>query len=134
MDRYPKVTIEYCAKCKWQNRAIWYVQEILQTFDKPGVNLVADVSVQPRYDAAGHFRIVVSDSPASQHIIYQRKLKHQRGDEEPYLYEGFPDSKFVKTLIRDRLFPDNGLGHVDRGTNRAVLNRGAPAECVACNE
>lgn len=151
MSKFPKVNIEFCAKCKWHNRAIWYVQEILQTFSKPGVNLIEDISVQPRYDFPGLFRIVAHKNENESKILYLRRFKSEVDDAliEDYVYEGFPDSKFLKTLLRDYLFPDNNLGHIDRGTEREVLNQGkqeakkemekegtkaeaeAP-ECVAC--
>ena len=30
--RSPRVTIEYCKKCRWGLRASWYAQELLSTF------------------------------------------------------------------------------------------------------
>lgn len=135
MSSYPKVTIEYCAKCKWHNRAIWYVQEILQTFSKPGVNLVEEVSVQPRYDFPGLFKVVVFKGEGDGKVVYQRKFKDEV-DVESYVHEGFPESKFLKTLIRDYLFPENGLGHIDRGKNSG-LTTGEDrddVECVKCKD
>ena len=32
INKYPRIIIQYCHQCKWQNRAIWYLQEFLQTF------------------------------------------------------------------------------------------------------
>ncbi|CAK7916452.1 hypothetical protein CAAN3_19S00254 [[Candida] anglica] len=129
--KYPRVSIEYCAKCKWNNRAVWYVQELIQTFDKPGVNLIEEVAIQPRYDYPGLFRVTVSKDAQNSSIIYERKFQKDQGTEptKDYSYEGFPDSKFLKTLVRDYLFPDNKLGHIDRA-NHNVLNRGE--ECVPC--
>ena len=31
INKYPRIIIQYCHQCKWQNRAIWYLQEFLQT-------------------------------------------------------------------------------------------------------
>ncbi|KAK6455267.1 Rdx family-domain-containing protein [Scheffersomyces xylosifermentans] len=136
--RYPKVIIQYCAKCKWQNRAIWYVQELLQTFPE----VLHDISIQPIYDQPGIFAIVVQiDDLTEQQIVYKRRFKSAElamkyGDKdglqrEEYYYDGFPDAKFVKILIRNSLEAANGgvgevkLGHhVDRDAGSNFLTSG----------
>lgn len=121
----PKVTIEYCAKCKWQNRAVWYLQEVLQTFSEPGKNLVAEVAVCPLYDKPGVFQVVVA-SERGEKVIYRRRMKKATEPQnEPFYYDGFPDSKLLKVLIRNELFPELRLGHVDGATDKL-------ADCVAC--
>lgn len=124
----PKVIIEFCAKCKWHNRAIWYTQEVLQTFSDPEKNLVTEVSVRPIYDQPGLFQVLVSNTDSKVKVIYRRKMKKSPdAQSEPFYYDGFPDSKLLKQLIRNELFPELGLGHVD----------GSPtllAECKSCKE
>lgn len=109
----PKVRIEYCAKCKWHNRAVWYAQEVLQTFSDPDSNLVAEVALCPSYTNPGLFQVTVENS-TGETIIYRRRMKKSATEQsEEYYYDGFPDSKLLKQLIRNTLFPKVGLGHVD---------------------
>lgn len=124
---YPRISIEYCAKCKWGNRAVWYLQELLQTFDKPGLTL-NEVALQPLYDQPGVFRVTVFKSTDDIKVVYQRKMKNGLNDGKDYVYEGFPDSKFLKQLVRNYLFPEGQLGHID--TTVVSLNEG----CRACEQ
>ncbi|RKP29400.1 hypothetical protein METBISCDRAFT_28253 [Metschnikowia bicuspidata] len=91
----------------WHNRAVWYVQELLHTF---GIaeQFVAKISLCPKNDAT---------------------------QTEEYFFVGFPGSKFVKVLVRDYLFPDEKLGHVD-GHSRLVDSHGEDerTDCVPCSE
>lgn len=124
----PKVSIQFCAQCKWHNRAVWYVQEILQTFSDPAKNLVAEVSVCPLYDQPGMFQVLVSNDKETDRVVYRRRMrKAETLQTEAFYYDGFPDSKLLKILLRNALFPETALGHAD-GTG-VVL-----ADCVACNE
>ncbi|ODQ61988.1 hypothetical protein WICANDRAFT_22463, partial [Wickerhamomyces anomalus NRRL Y-366-8] len=92
------VTIKFCTKCKWNLRAAWYLQELLSTFgDKLG-----EVALIP-YES-GVFRVEVqkdTNSPSVQ--VWDRKEN-----------DGFPDSKILKQKIRNEVFPDEVLGHVDK--------------------
>lgn len=125
----PKVSIHYCARCKWQNRAVWYLQEILQTFSDPEKNLVPEVSVCPSYDNPGLFEIRVTKEDQSEKIIYKRKMKKLDLDQSAeYYYDGFPDSKLLKVLLRDELFPEEKLGHAERGGPGFML------ACEKCKE
>lgn len=125
---HPKVTIEFCAKCKWHNRAVWYLLEIMQTFSDPDSNLVAEVALCPLYDKPGIFEVRVSAADSADKVIYRRRLKKSEAPQsEPFYYDGFPDSKLLKVLVRNTLFPAQGLGHVDGQSG--TLN-----ECVPCRE
>lgn len=122
-NSYPRVIIEYCAKCKWQNRAVWYLQELLQTFD----GKLFEISLKPVYDTPGIFKVVLEKSNSDGDIIYQKKLKKtQEPQNEGYYYDGFPDSKFLKVLLRNELFPDENLGHIDKYDSSNKLNEGEP--------
>ncbi|EAZ63683.1 hypothetical protein PICST_28093 [Scheffersomyces stipitis CBS 6054] len=129
INRYPRVIIKYCAKCKWQNRALWYLQELLQTFPET----IQDISVQPIYDQPGVFAVILVQSETEEpEIVYQRKFKSAElaikyGDKdgsqsEDYYYEGFPDAKFIKILIRDKLGTEVKLGqHVEKDASTNFL-------------
>lgn len=121
---YPLIVILYCSKCKWQSRAVWYLQEILQTFDGE----IKMVSLEPVVDQPGTFQVsFYKDGPSSPIILYKRRYKNadlavKYGDEDglmsqSYYHDGFPDSKYLKTLIRDALHTTGSvlrsLGHVD---------------------
>lgn len=109
----PKVTIEFCAKCKWHNRAVWYAQEILQTFSDPESNLVAEIALCPSYSQPGLFQVTVEDDKGKRPIYRRRMKKSDSPQTEAFYYDGFPDSKLLKQLIRNALFPSVALGHVD---------------------
>lgn len=128
MVALPKVSIEYCARCKWQNRAIWYLQEILQTFGDPEGSFVAEVSVVPSYDQPGLFRVTTTSAEGKEAIVYWRRMKKlDEAQDEAYYFDGFPDSKLLKVLIRNELFPGQQMGHVD---GRA----GQLTECQPCRD
>lgn len=133
-SQYPKVIIQYCAKCKWQNRAVWYLQEVLQTFNDFEKNLVVkEVSVQPSFEQPGLFLVILLKTeedelkPLEEVVIYKKKFKKTtEAQNDDFYYDGFPDSKFLKTLIRDQLSPDEKLGHIDKYQGDALV------ECKVC--
>ncbi|KAK9386572.1 Rdx family-domain-containing protein [Lipomyces mesembrius] len=95
---YPHISIEFCTACKWNLRAAWYAQELLSTFSTE----LGEVSMIP--SSGGTFVVRLTENAESEEvIIWNRKDKN-----------GFPDSKDLKRLIRDVLFPMRDLGHVDR--------------------
>ncbi|CDK28448.1 unnamed protein product [Kuraishia capsulata CBS 1993] len=108
----PKVTIEYCVKCKWQLRATWYLQEVLQTFSSSEV-LVDEVSLRPSL-TPGTFRVLcysVQDSEPA--VIWDRTVD-----------DGFPDSKALKQRIKSLIQPDLNIGHNDKPLkNNGVLKQ-----------
>ncbi|ODV73018.1 SelT/SelW/SelH family protein CYBJADRAFT_168088 [Cyberlindnera jadinii NRRL Y-1542] len=116
---YPRVTITFCTKCKWNLRAAWYLQELLQTFGSQ----LGEVALIP--GPSGCFEIsTVAHENAEPVLIWERVRDG-----------GFPDSKVLKQRVRDVLFPDEKLGHVD-GTGGALLQQSKPvesSECVECN-
>lgn len=121
-NKFPKIIIEFCAKCKWHNRAIWYSQEIMQTFNDPNKNLIADISIQPNYETPGTFQITLIKNENDIKILYKRKFKKAEViQDDDYYFDGFPDSKFLKSLIRDSLFPHENLGHIDKYSQGNLL-------------
>jgi len=88
----PSVRIIYCTGCRWMLRAAWMAQELLSTFE----NELGAVTLQP--GEGGVFEIWIGAER-----IWSRA---EDG--------GFPDIKRLKQLVRDRVAPQRGLGHVDR--------------------
>jgi len=89
----PSVVIEYCPKCGWLLRAAYMAQEILSTFTDD----IKSVTLQPS-EVGGSYKIFVDEKK-----IFDRKE-----------YNGFPEIKEIKQLIRDLVNPGKSLGHADR--------------------
>ncbi|MDR5858826.1 SelT/SelW/SelH family protein [Halomonas eurihalina] len=87
-----RIRIHYCTQCQWLLRSAWYAQELLSTFGEA----LEEVALAPSH--GGHFEIFFDEES-----LWERKRD-----------EGFPDSKTLKRMVRDRLDPERDLGHVDR--------------------
>ena len=88
----PKITITYCTLCHWLLRSAWMAQELLSTFGDE----IGEVTLVPV--RGGIFT-----------IHYNGELFWERQRDG-----GFPDSRQLKKLVRDRLDPGRDLGHLDR--------------------
>lgn len=88
----PRVEIHYCPGCRWQARAAWMAQELLTTFG----------------DALGEVAIVPAGSGVFEIHLGDECLHSRRRD------GGFPETKPIKQMIRDRIEPERELGHSDR--------------------
>jgi selenoprotein W-related protein len=86
-----KVLIHYCNQCRWMLRSAWLAQELLSTFDGD----LHEVTLKP--GTGGVFEVWLNG-----YLLWERKRD-----------EGFPDAKELKTRVRDRLWPDRSLGHID---------------------
>ncbi len=89
----PSVVIEYCPKCGWLLRAAYMAQEILATFTDD----IKSVTLQPS-EVGGSYKIFIDEKK-----IFDRKE-----------YNGFPEIKEIKQLVRDLVNPGKSLGHADR--------------------
>ena len=105
-EKWAKVSIQYCTKCKWGLRASWMAQEVLSTFPQSEVQ---EVSLVPISDPPGVFVVKVNE-----HVIWDRK-----NDSTP----GFPEAKELKQLVRDIVVPDKGLGHSDSKERKDAASR-----------
>ncbi len=88
----PEITITYCTLCNWLLRSGWMAQELLSSF---GEDLGSVTLVPAR---GGVFVITVNGE-----VIWDRTVDG-----------GFPDAKELKRRVRDRVWPDRDLGHLDR--------------------
>ncbi|EEQ44934.1 hypothetical protein L150_03776 [Candida albicans Ca529L] len=121
INKYPRIIIQYCHQCKWQNRAIWYLQEFLQTFASSSTSEIKiyDISIQPIFDFPGIFQIILqkesTNNKMETKIIYRRKFKNEEKyhneNQGDFVFDGFPDSKFLKKLIKMELGPELSIGH-----------------------
>lgn len=89
----PTVVIEYCPKCGWLLRAAYMAQEILTSFTDD----VSAVTLRPS-EIGGSYKIYINDK-----IIFDRKE-----------YNGFPEIKLIKQMVRDVVNPGKSLGHADK--------------------
>ncbi|WP_299585447.1 SelT/SelW/SelH family protein [uncultured Microbulbifer sp.] len=87
----PSITIHYCVQCNWMLRATWMAQELLYTF----ADDLQEVALQP--GTGGVFEIHIGEN-----LIWERKRDG-----------GFPGAKELKRRVRDLLFPERDLGHID---------------------
>jgi selenoprotein W-related protein len=94
-----------------------------------------DISLQPVFDKPGTFAIILYNNVDDIKILYKRKFKNSElavkyGEDQlqPYFYDGFPDAKFVKLLIKKNLDQNVSIGaHVVRSSTDMLTN-----ECVDC--
>lgn len=88
----PNIRITYCTQCNWLLRSAWLAQELLSSFGQD----LAEVTLIPA--TGGTFRIEIDGE-----LAWERKRDG-----------GFPDAKRLKQVLRDQVWPERGLGHVDR--------------------
>ncbi|EXJ57180.1 hypothetical protein A1O7_07527 [Cladophialophora yegresii CBS 114405] len=118
--KVPRIAIEFCTQCKWNLRAAYFAQELLQTFGTS----IGEIALVPV--AGGIFTVkmthVISstaqstadtapspDAPASvaETVIWDRKVDG-----------GFPETKELKNRVRNIIEPGRDLGHIDRGLKK----------------
>ncbi|KAF3937233.1 hypothetical protein ABW19_dt0208811 [Dactylella cylindrospora] len=96
----PKISIQFCIQCKWNLRAAYYAQELLQTFSTS----LGEVALRPA--TGGIFTITLEtfneESILESYLIWDRKRDG-----------GFPETKELKKKVRDIIDPKRDLGHVD---------------------
>ncbi len=90
--RRPAVAITYCTRCNWLLRAGWMAQELLSSFGED----LASVTLVP--GTGGIFTVTANGA-----MLWDRKTEG-----------GFPDAAELKRRLRDAVWPERGLGHVDR--------------------
>ncbi|KIV85758.1 hypothetical protein PV11_01418 [Exophiala sideris] len=107
--RVPRIAIEFCTQCKWNLRAAYFAQELLQTFGTS----IGEIALIPV--TGGTFTVTMthatastapdSETPASvtDTVIWDRKTEN-----------GFPETKELKNRVRNIIEPDRDLGHIDR--------------------
>ena len=85
------VRIHYCNQCRWMLRSAWLAQELLSTFDGD----LHEVTLCP--GSGGIFEVWCNGE-----LLWERKRDN-----------GFPEAKELKQRLRDLLWPEKPLGHID---------------------
>ncbi len=93
----PSIRISYCTQCNWMLRAAWMAQELLSSF---GADL-GEVALMP--GTGGIFEIHCDGE-----LIWERKRDG-----------GFPDAAELKRRVRDKVWPERELGHVEKTSKLA---------------
>lgn len=115
--RLPRVTIQFCTQCKWNLRAAYFAQELLQTFSTS----LGEVALQPSTGGVFkvdiyHFSLHPNPSSTRHTPLWDR---HVDG--------GFPETKELKRRVRDVIEPGRDLGHVDKDYGRGGQQQPAAA-------
>lgn len=110
--QFPKVAIRFCVQCKWNLRAAYYAQELLQTFS----STIGEISLIPV--TGGMFTITLytkaptseeAQSSVKETLIWDRKRDG-----------GFPETKDLKNRVRNVVDPEKDMGHVDRALKKGM--------------
>jgi len=116
----PRVAIKFCTQCKWNLRAAYYAQELLQTFST-GIGEVALIPV-----TGGIFTVTLThpssppsgelaSGPVTDTVIWDRKAEGR-----------FPETKELKNRVRNIIEPGRDLGHIDRSLKKNMNNDHEP--------
>ncbi|EER29317.1 hypothetical protein D8B26_008040 [Coccidioides posadasii str. Silveira] len=103
----PRVTIKYCTQCRWMLRAAYFAQELLSTFSTS----LGEVALIP--STGGIFTVTLfhtsnAGSTTVETVLWDRKTQG-----------GFPETKQLKSLVRNIIDPSRNLGHIDRALAKA---------------
>jgi selenoprotein W-related protein len=88
----PRISIEYCSRCRFILRATWMAQELLMTF----ADEIGEVALIP--GQGGVFDVRVDGV-----LVFSKSVEGR-----------FPEAGELKQLVRDRIAPGKDLGHSDR--------------------
>ena len=119
----PRITIEFCTQCKWNLRAAYYAQELLQTF---GTSL-GEVSLMP--STGGTF--VIKLCSADNRTEPNKEVEERMTVAEKVIWDrkedgGFPETKELKGRVRNVIEPGRSLGHTDRALKKGKENNSTP--------
>ena len=128
----PRITIEFCTQCKWNLRAAYFAQELLQTFSTS----LGEVALLPC--TGGTFVIKLFHLPTAREQDGDRSME-SKDDKDIEVMEtviwdrkvegGFPETKELKNRVRNVVEPGRGLGHTDRALKKGKdEGRGEHAE------
>jgi selT/selW/selH-like putative selenoprotein len=68
---YPRVRIEFCTKCRWNLRAVWYLQELQSTF----ATEIAEIALAPAGSGKFVVRLQLAES-TPEVVVWDRKERN----------------------------------------------------------
>ncbi|CAL5872920.1 uncharacterized protein PFLUO_LOCUS7189 [Penicillium psychrofluorescens] len=115
----PRIAIAFCTQCRWMLRAAYFAQELLSTF---GTDL-GEVALVPM--TGGVFTVTIWHASSQMPTGAETEVGLGPGPvtRETLLWDrkrdgGFPDTKILKSLVRNVIAPDRDLGHTDRALKK----------------
>ncbi|EIW66345.1 hypothetical protein TREMEDRAFT_35212 [Tremella mesenterica DSM 1558] len=96
----PRVTIEFCDRCRWAPRATWIQTELFLTFSTPILKSITLIPLNSP-ETGGRFRVWLELNGGIE-LVWDRKTEG-----------GFPELKVLKQRMRDIIQPGVSLGHSD---------------------
>ena len=99
-----RIVIRYCVGCNWMLRSTYLASELLTTFKNELALSRSEIVLQPFSEPVGIFQVLVNDEK-----IWDRTNEDEYGENV-----GFPETKLLKQLVRDKVLPSKRLGHSDR--------------------
>ena len=113
----PRITIEFCTQCKWNLRAAYYAQELLQTFGTS----VGEVSLMP--STGGTFVVKLFHQAIDVGSVDGKNGNEGLNVLDTVIWDrkeggGFPETKELKNRVRNVIEPGRNLGHTDRALKK----------------
>ncbi|ETI25785.1 hypothetical protein G647_02559 [Cladophialophora carrionii CBS 160.54] len=126
--KVPRVAIEFCTQCKWNLRAAYFAQELLQTFST-SIGEIALIpvtggifTVKMTHATSSTAQSIAETAPSSdatvrvtETVIWDRKIDG-----------GFPETKELKNRVRNIIEPGRDLGHIDRSLKKGSTQPATP--------
>ncbi|OQV08411.1 selT/selW/selH selenoprotein domain-containing protein [Cladophialophora immunda] len=130
--KVPRIAIAFCTQCKWNLRAAYYAQELLQTFGTS----IGEIALIP--STGGLFTVTVTTTHADKTSL--NGTTASAGSTEPLMQAtetvvwdrktegGFPETKELKNRVRNIIEPGRDLGHIDRSLKKGSSQQAQAAE------
>ncbi|KAJ5807825.1 hypothetical protein N7474_009094 [Penicillium riverlandense] len=110
----PRIAIAFCTQCRWMLRAAYFAQELLSTFSTD----LGEVALVPV--TGGVFTVTIWHASS--------QMPTGSGTEVGL----GPDTKILKSLVRNVIAPDRDLGHTDRALKEEAAKQSDKKECEDC--
>ncbi|KIW83645.1 hypothetical protein Z517_02891 [Fonsecaea pedrosoi CBS 271.37] len=119
----PRIAIAFCTQCKWNLRAAYYAQELIQTFSTS----IGEIALIP--STGGLFTVtvtttkVVSNTSSDGTVTSAGSTEQGVQTTDTVIWDrktegGFPETKELKNRVRNILDPGRDLGHIDRSLKK----------------
>ncbi|KIW16964.1 hypothetical protein PV08_04155 [Exophiala spinifera] len=147
----PRIAIKFCTQCKWNLRAAYltrihgtqYAQELLQTFGTS----IGEIALVPA--TGGIFTVTMTHAATTTELRESGSHGSNGSGEQPtttaaatvtatdtILWDrktdgGFPETKELKSRVRNIIEPGRDLGHIDRSLKKGKTSTSTQEESQA---